>query len=392
MTTIESETTAGHLRTRTVENHDESQPLVLSRRHCDDENPPPSSPLNYRTDPHPHLCMASNGSTVGSNESHLVSNLQGRALLLAVAFLYGSLNVSLRLVYQRPGPPSASALSSSRGWLAVACFIPLLMKHTPASVYNDTAADLTTSTPRPSFWRVAGELAIFNFGAQGLLTLGLLSTASARASFFTQTSVVMTPVLSALAGYRLHWRVWMGCVIALVGLVLLSEAHGTHDSTTTTAFTTTTTTTTLGFGIGDLFCLSGAFCWSFYLFRLSSIGSSFDEIQMQAAKTLLMAILYSTWFLVAQLSTQTSLWPGWKDVSSWLLIFYSALGPGTLADIIQQKGQAIVWAAEANVILSLEPVFTAILGLVFLGESTTLQEKIGGGLIVFASIMSTSTS
>ena len=55
-----------------------------------------------------------------------------------------------------------------------------------------------------------------------------------------------------------------------------------------------------------------------------------------------------------------------------------------------KKGQAIVCAAEANVILSLEPVFTAILGLLLLGESTTWHEKIGGGLIVLASIISTS--
>ena len=342
----------------------ESHPLVNGDRLLDQE----AGNLQYGT---VHSSMDDDDDVSINSRSHLVSILQGRFLLLVVAFLYGSLNVSLRLVYERPGPPSASALSSSRGWLAAACFIPLLMRHTPASVY----ADVTTA--QVSFWRVATELAIFNFGAQGLLTLGLLTTPSARASFFTQTSVVMTPVLSAMAGYQLHFRVWIGCVIALVGLALLSE-NGKD-------------TFTLGFGVGDIFCLSGAFFWSLYLFRLSSIGRSFDEIRMQAAKTFLMALLYSMWYFGAQIQNNASLWPGWQDATSWALIFYSALGPGTLADIIQQKGQAIVWAAEANVILSLEPVFTATLGLLLLGESTTWQEKIGGGLIVVASIISTST-
>lgn len=379
-------------RTKSSEGyHAENHPLVGGSGNGEDGR----REQDYETG---HLSMDDdNTSTSGSSsssQSHLVSGLQGRLLLLLVAFLYGSLNVSLRLVYQRPGPPSASALSTSRGWLAAACFVPLLMKHKPASIYSPAMTTATTATTRmtqASFWRVACELALFNFGAQALLTLGLLSTPSARASFFTQTSVVMTPILSAVTGYRMHWRVWLGCVVALVGLVLLSDNGGEEEAQQQFS---------LGFGIGDLFCLAGAFCWSFYLFRLSSVGSSFDEIRMQAAKTLLLAIMYSGWYVMALLcqydttmssTSSGSLWEGWTDGVTWALIFYSALGPGTLADVIQQKGQAIVWAAEANVILSLEPVFTAILGLLLLGEATTWQEKIGGGLIVLASIISTST-
>lgn len=365
-------------RRKEMTNYDEETPLVTEAKtkfsdgslDCD------MGELSYGTDH--QLSMDDNDSTI--SVSHLVSALQGRLLLLCVAFLYGSLNVSLRLVYQRPGPPSASALSSSRGWLAIACFLPLLMKHKPNPIYSDASRSMTTTTTtttaQASFWRVAVQLAIFNFGAQGLLTLGLFSTASARASFFTQTSVVMTPILSAAVGYRIHGRVWLGCMIALMGLVLLSDNGKEKFS--------------FRFGIGDLFCLAGAFCWSLYLFRLSSVGGYFDEVRMQAAKTLLLAILYSIWYVVAQVLSNTNLWPGWNDWITWLLIFYSALGPGALADIIQQKGQAIVWAAEANVILSLEPVFTACLGLLFLGEETTFHEKAGGTLIVLASIISTS--
>jgi drug/metabolite transporter (DMT)-like permease len=295
-----------------------------------------------------------------------MSSLHGRFLLLVVAFLYGSLNVTLRLVYDLPGPPSASALSTSRGWLAAACFLPLLARHRPGQIQNVEA-------PQASFWRVAAELALFNFGAQGLLTLGLLSTESARASFLTQTSVVITPLISAVAGHHVQCRVWIGCLIALVGLIVLSNDGAAL----------------LSFGIGDLLCMAGAVCWSCYLFRLSAIGDAFDEISLQAAKTFFLALLYSAWFLCASVQSDISLWPGWTNPVTWVFIFYSAIGPGTFADIVQQKGQATVSAAEANVILSLEPVFTAILGLLFLGEATTWQEKCGGGLIIIASVIST---
>jgi drug/metabolite transporter (DMT)-like permease len=294
------------------------------------------------------------------------SMVYGRLLLLAVAFLYGSLNVSLRLVYELPGPPSASALSTTRGWLAALCFVPLLARRRVNEVEP-------VRTPRASLWRVAAELAFFGFGAQGLLNLGLLSTGSARASFLTQTSVVITPIISAVAGQKIHCRVWIGCLVALIGLILLSDEDGLS----------------WGFGSGDLLVLAGALCWSCYLFRLSAIGDQFDEIALQGAKTFLMALLYSIWFVISAIRSEVGLWQGWTNPIAWAIIFYSAIGPGTFADIVQQKGQACVSAAEANVILSMEPVFTAILGLLFMGEATTWQEKWGGGLIIFASIIST---
>ena len=59
---------------------------------------------------------------IGSNDASRNNTFRGRILLFVVAFLYGSLNVSLRFVYSLPGPPSASALSTARGWLAAAWF------------------------------------------------------------------------------------------------------------------------------------------------------------------------------------------------------------------------------------------------------------------------------
>ena len=294
------------------------------------------------------------------------SSLHGRLLLVLVALLYGSLNVSLRLVYELPGSPSASALSTARGWLATACFIPFLARQKP----NDTQS-IVTSTD--SLWKVATQLALLNFGAQGFFNLGLLTTESARAAFLAQTSVVMTPILSAVYGQRPHYQIWIGCTLALIGLLLLSNnGNGA----------------VLSFGAGDIFCLAGALCWSGYIFRLSAIGNSFNEVMLQGAKTFVLALCYTMWFVFASLRSEVGLWLGWASATAWALLFYSALGPGTIADIVQQKGQTYVSASEANVILSMEPIFTAILGFLLLGEATSWQEKIGGGLIVVASIIS----
>jgi drug/metabolite transporter (DMT)-like permease len=371
---------------------------------------------------------SSRQAVVHNNNRHVI----GRALLVTVAFLYGTLNVSLRWIYSLPGHPSASALSTTRGWLAVVCFVPFLLakknvddqtrrkskenavrvpatndhrslsrKSVELEVVNNGASHsqngnsqendavtsqtqqqqqqqvppaITNTNRSRSFWKTSMELAVFNFASQALINLGLLSVASARAAFLTQTSVVITPVVSALVGHHVHPKVWLACLAALGGLLLMSHEDGESG---------------LGhFQLGDLLCLGGALCWSLYISRLSYC-ESFDEIEMQAAKTFFLAVLYTGWLVAAFIQSETCLWQGWTSLAAWALLFYSALGPGTLADVMQQKGQGTVTAAEANVILSMEPVFTAIMGRLFLGEVTSLQDRFGGGLIILAALIAT---
>jgi drug/metabolite transporter (DMT)-like permease len=217
-------------------------------------------------------------------------------------------------------------------------------------------------------------LALFNFGTQGLQNLGLITTESARVSFLVQLSVVITPVLAAFMGNKTHPKVWVACFVALLGLYILSNtgAQGLFSVRLTT---------------GDLCCLGSAFCWSYYIYRMSAWGDYFDETLTQFYKNIMLASMYAVWMCISMALSDVSLWEGWRDPVSWLLLFYSALGPCTIADIIQQKAQASVPAAESNVILSLEPVFTAILGVILLGEILSWQELVGGSLIIVASIL-----
>lgn len=177
--------------------------------------------------------------------------LRGRVLLGLVALLYGTLNVSLRLIYQLPSDvaPSAAALSTARGWMATAGFVPLFLlgQRQPAKMAgeerNDTfetkkqeTSDIQSVTT-PSFFWAGSELAIWNFLAQGLLTVGLLSTSSARASFLTQTSVILTPIISRVFGEKVPPNVWVAASLALLGLTVLAGLGGPATTSTTAAST-----------------------------------------------------------------------------------------------------------------------------------------------------------
>lgn len=320
------------------------------------------------------------------------SKLRGRFLLVFVAFLYGTLNVSLRMLYALPGPPSASVLSTVRGWLASAAFVPLIPKmkaelSTAASIAHEPNIGAKRRVP---LWLAALELALWNFGAQGLLNVGLLFTDATRAAFFTQMSVVITPLLSLIAGQKVSGLVGAGCIAALAGLVLLSENGDPVDGASTSGGHQS-----LSLSSGDLIILAGALSWSMYIFRISSIGERYPEISLQGVKTVMLACLYSSWFLSSAIKCYVeggwpdvaNLWEGWAEWKAWALLAFSAIGPGALADVLQQLGQKEVSASEANVILCGEPVFTAILARVILGEQTTGAETAGGALIVVAALL-----
>ena len=175
--------------------------ITMGDANSDDENASTKNDL-FQDNLKPHPCSDDDESTADitalsslaspSNATNLMTAsaavlLRGRITLLFVAFLFGSFNVVLRLLCKMPGPPSASVLSAVRGWLAVMCFVPAL-----ASMWRQRRIqqqDTIMDAERPNKAILWAALAFLN--------VALLFVESARASFLTQTSVVITPLISS---------------------------------------------------------------------------------------------------------------------------------------------------------------------------------------------------
>lgn len=95
---------------------------------------------------------------------------QGRAILLLVSFLYGTLNVSLRAIYASDGAPAASVLSLVRQCLSVLTFIPIIIsvnsnKNGGEERFSSYLEDSDDEEMKRPMWIAAFELAFWNFGA-----------------------------------------------------------------------------------------------------------------------------------------------------------------------------------------------------------------------------------
>mmetsp|Transcript_39 Transcript_39/g.97 ORF Transcript_39/g.97 Transcript_39/m.97 type:complete len:529 (+) Transcript_39:140-1726(+) len=348
--------------------------------------------------------------TISSITKGIVSSkkAQGRVILLLVAFLYGTLNVTLRAIYATSGAPVASVLSLVRQLLSVLAFVPILIASNKENAKREEeesgkyweeldqrSEDGVIGEKTRPMWIAALELSFWNFGAQGLINAGLLYSPAARASFLTQTSVVMTPLISALAGESIKSSVWGGCALALVGLFLISTSSSASDVSVGDAVSS--------FNQGDAMILLGALSWSTYIFRTSKMASNYSELDLQYTKTVLLAVMYGGWFVTNVVSTLSSagtsflsagwlealtpLWSGWMNPIVWILLTYSAVGPGAVADLLQQKGQKETSASESNIILCLESVFAAVCAFLLLGEVSSMREIFGGSMIVLAAVL-----
>jgi len=224
-----------------------------------------------------------------------------------------------------------------------------------------------------------------------LLNIALLYTDAMRVSFIAQTAIVLTPIIAALRGNSIGRITWLACVVALVGVALLAG-----DGTSAAAAAVAAGVAPPAFRItgGDALALGGAATSSLYIYRMSEFGKKGLSTDMtQAVKVILLGVLYSFWAIgdgmriVAAGGSVVSLWPGYTSWLAWAVLLYSAIVPGAVADVMQARGQAKVDAAEAQVLLGAEPLWTAILGIVLLHERMGPQGCVGAGLIITAVLM-----
>lgn len=324
------------------------------------------------------------GSWVTRLKSIELSKNAGRFLLGLVALSYGGLCVSLKMVFVRAGPPSVGTLGMIRGFMVLLCFVPQLLD----SFKKNKSGEVKLNN---EFWSAALELATWNFLAQGCCNVALLFTEATRVSFLTQASIAFTPFIETFFGETVKKLVWAGCLVALVGVVTLGMDPGGGQSVELVGSVIPKGLNAVN--IGDLIALGGALTYSLYVFRIGAFTKlGLDGSQLQAWKSFFLAFMYSAWgftdFALHRVGmTTTTPFAGWKDPIIWLLIAFSAIVGGYLADVVQAKGQESVSASETQVILSGEPLFAALLGGVFLGEVLGPLGYLGGGLLLSGGLM-----
>lgn len=209
---------------------------------------------------------------------------------------------------------------------------------------------------------ILGVLVLVGYATQ---TIGLQFTSASNSAFITGFSVILTPVLGAwFFRQRLGLRVYLACLIALIGLALMTLSDLER------------------INIGDIWTLATAISYALYILYLGQVAHRHSALGLSALQIWLVALVGWFWLLptVGELRSVTP--------AMLAQIIYLAAFPTVLTSFLQAKAQRVVPAHLAALIFVLEPVFAGVFAYLLLGERLGTPELTGAALVLVAMTMS----
>ena len=181
--------------------------------------------------------------------------------------------------------------------------------------------------------------------AYGLQTAGLELTTVTSTGFITGLYVVFTPLI-ALAAFRtpVPAPVWIGVVLSLAGLMLVSGAPG-------------------GSWAGNLLVLGNAVAQSLQIVAMERFAPRYDA---RALTFLQMSVAFVGFTVVAVATGQVEAPP---DAQTWYALVVTGVFAGALGYLVATWVQSRTTAARAALVFTLEAPFAALFGVLLLSET-----------------------
>jgi drug/metabolite transporter (DMT)-like permease len=193
-----------------------------------------------------------------------------------------------------------------------------------------------------------------------LQTTGLLHTLAGVSGFLTGAAVILTPVVAAVF-FREHvgGAGWAAVGLSAAGIAALSGGVGAASS------------------VGAALTLAGAACFAVHITGLSQWATPRNAYGMTAVSVAVAAVLCGAVALLGNGLTAPTTSAGWQAVL-YLGIVATCVGFG-----VQAWAQSALTATTAAVVMTMEPVFAAVLA-VALGEQGLGWVGWAGGVLVVA--------
>jgi len=256
------------------------------------------------------------------------------------------------------------------------------------------------------------ELGSYLFIGNCLQVVGLKSIPADRAAFLVQLTTIMVPLLSAgFAGDMglISAPTWLACILAFSGVIIMGLDR--PDVDVQSLFNSVDDAAKgLSFSGGDSLIMLAAVSYSMHVIRLGRYAKFTSPIGLAASKATVEAML-SIGLVGALLATGSSTSSDFinettSEIQTYFVQIQDAISTGdfppsgsgkalgaclwtgwiTCAYTIyaQSFGQQRVNPTDANLIYTMQPVFSAIFAYILLGESLGTFGYAGAALIGFA--------
>ncbi len=287
---------------------------------------------------------------------------KGQLYLLLAAVIWGSAFIFQKMGMDHIGPFTFGVFRFILGSVAL---LPVIWI---SDRFNDRKPAGTHNIS--STWKngalIAGGLlcGTASFVAGSLQQIGIVYTTAGKAGFITSMDIVIVPLLMLVLRQKISRITWLGIAVALIGLWLLSI---TDDFT---------------IAKGDAFVMGCAVAYSVQILLIDHYAARVDVLKLSFLQFFVAGLLS----VPAALMTETIELQAIADCA--VPILYVALLEVSIAFTLQIVGQKYTSAASAALIMSMESVFAALCGALFLHETMSGRE-LAGCMIMFAAFIIT---
>ncbi len=281
------------------------------------------------------------------DRKHTAQRLKTDLLMLLIAFIWGSAFTAQQLAGQH-----------------ISTYLIVGMRFSGAAILLLIGFRFNITLPKKVIIQSAG-VGMLLFLASSLQQIALTVSTVGNAGFITGMYVVFLPIFLALFWKKkLRWNAWLAVLIVVIGLYLL----------TNTGFAS--------FSFGDLLLVGCAVAYSFQIIGLGTLVKDYDAIQVSIVQFAAAGI---AGFLFSFVLEENS-WSG-VQASFWPMMYMIVLATGvafTLQGVVQKHAEP----TDAAIFFSMESVFAALVGVVYLGEQFLPLQWLGCGLMFFAMVLS----
>jgi len=208
---------------------------------------------------------------------------------------------------------------------------------------------------------VVGVILFFAFAAQ---TFGLQFTTASKQGFLTATYVVIVPLIYwILYRKRPPIKAFIGSFVTIIGIGLISLNAN------------------FSLNVGDMLTLLCAVLFAGHIISIEYFAKDMNVFKLAFLQIAIAAVL----FVITALATEPI--PSTLPPRAWFAIIYLAIFSTFACFTIQTVAQKYTSSSHASIILSLESVFAALLGVLLLNEVLTPIMLVGCALIFVAILL-----